>query len=96
MSPEVSSVPEHYDDPVGVILRKFRTIHGQQIGNPAEAVSRIFEAATGQGLAGHLNSKVLRMVLGSDALRRVKAWNENWAAELRLQEETAQSTDFKE
>jgi hypothetical protein len=92
----VSSVPEHYDDPVGVILRKFLTIHGKQIGNPAEGVSRIFEAATGQGLAGFLNGKALRMVLGSDALRRIKAWNENWAKELSLQEDTAISTDFKE
>lgn len=96
MSPEVSSVPEHYDDPVGVILRKFLTIHGKQIGNPAEAVSRIFEAATGEGLAGTLNGKVLRIVLGSDALRRIKGWNENWAKELSLQEHTAVSTDFKE
>lgn len=96
MSPEVDSVPKHYDDPVGVILRKFLTIHGKQIGNPQEGVSRIFEAATGQGLAGSLNGKALRLILGSDALRRIKAWNENWAKEVSLQEDTAVSTDFKE
>ncbi|KAK0391745.1 hypothetical protein NLU13_1244 [Sarocladium strictum] len=96
MSPEVDSVPKHYDDPVGIILRKFLTIHGKQIGNPEEGVSRIFEAATGQGLAGPLNGKALRLILGSDALRRIKAWNENWAKEVSLQEDVAASTDFKE
>ncbi|KAG9250799.1 uncharacterized protein F5Z01DRAFT_664982 [Emericellopsis atlantica] len=97
MSPEVESVPKHYDDPVGVIMRKFFTVHGKQIGNPTEGVSRIFEAATGQeGPAGPLNGKVLRLVLGSDALRRIKAWNENWAKEVSLQEDSAVSTDFKE
>ncbi|ATY61350.1 NAD(P)-binding domain [Cordyceps militaris] len=96
MSPDASAVPEYYDDPVGIIVRKFLTVHGKQIGNPAEGVQRIFEAVTGQGLAGSLTGKCLRLVLGSDALRRIKAWNENWAKEVSLQEETAISTDFKE
>ena len=96
MSPDASSVPEYYDDPVGIIVRRFLTVHGKQIGNPAEAVKRIFEAVTGEGLAGKLNGQVIRMVLGSDALRRIKAWNENWARELSLQEDTAHSTDFAE
>ncbi|KAJ6782177.1 hypothetical protein PWT90_03609 [Aphanocladium album] len=96
MSPEASTVPEHYDDPVGLIVRKFLTVHGKQIGNPAEGVRRIFEATTGEGMAGHLNGKVLRLVLGSDCLRRIKAWNENWVREVSLQKETAISTDFKE
>lgn len=97
MSPEVSTVPECYDDPVGFILRKFLTVHGKQIGNPEEGVKRIFEAVTGEGgLAGPLSGKVLRLILGSDCLRRVKAWNENWAKEVSLQEESAVSTDFKE
>ncbi|KAJ3486109.1 hypothetical protein NLG97_g6679 [Lecanicillium saksenae] len=96
MSPEASTVPEYYDDPVGLIVRRFLTVHGKQIGNPTEGVRRIFEAATGEGTAGHLNGKVLRLILGSDCLRRIKAWNENWAREVSLQEETAISTDFKE
>ncbi|KAM3557274.1 hypothetical protein ARSEF4850_005149 [Beauveria asiatica] len=75
--PNASTVPEYYDDPVGIIVRKFLTIHGKQIGNPAEGVQRIFKAITGQGLAGSLNGKCLRLILGSDALRRIKAWNEN-------------------
>nr|ODO00851.1 hypothetical protein L204_01574 [Cryptococcus depauperatus CBS 7855] len=56
--------------------------------------ARIFVAATGEGLAGKLNGQAIRVVLGSDALRRIKAWNENWATELSLQEDTAPSTDF--
>nr|ODN78202.1 hypothetical protein L203_06124 [Cryptococcus depauperatus CBS 7841] len=94
MSPDASTVPEYYDDPVGVTVRKFLAVHGKQIGNPAVAAQRIFEAATGEGLAGKLNGQAIRMVLGSDALRRIKAWNENWATELSLQEDTALSTDF--
>nr|ODO03669.1 hypothetical protein L204_00005 [Cryptococcus depauperatus CBS 7855] len=94
MSPDASTVPEYYDDPVGVTVRKFLAVHGKQIGNPAVAAQRIFEAATGEGLAGKLNGQAIRMVLGSDALRRIKAWNESWATELSLQEDTAPSTDF--
>ncbi|KAK5997660.1 Oxidoreductase claN [Cladobotryum mycophilum] len=93
-SPEPASVPAHYDDPVGIVMRKFLTVHGKQIGDPEKAVERIFEAATGEGLAGHLSGNVLRLVLGKDALGRIKVHNDKFLHELSLQEETATSTDF--
>lgn len=87
-------MPAHYDDPVGVIVRKFLSVHGKQIGDPEKAVERIFEAVTGQGLAGPLAGKVLRLVLGKDALTRMKAHNDKFLGELSMQEATATSTDF--
>lgn len=93
-SPEPAAVPAHYDDPVGIIMRKFLAVHGKQIGDPEKAVERIFEAVTGEGLAGPLAGNVLRLVLGKDALGRIKVHNDKFLHELSLQEETAASTDF--
>ncbi|KAI0864073.1 putative short-chain dehydrogenase [Xylaria cubensis] len=96
-SPNPESIPEHYDNPVGQIVRKFLTVHGKQIGNPEEGVARIFEAVTGEGgPAGHLTGKVRRLVLGSDAWGRMKRKSEKHMDELNLQEESAKSTDFHE
>lgn len=93
-SPEPAAVPAHYDDPVGIITRKFLAVHGKQIGDPEKAVDRIFEAVTGEGLAGPLAGNVLRLVLGKDALSRIKVHSDKDLHELSLQEETATSTDF--
>lgn len=87
-------MPAHYDDPVGIIMRKFLAVHGKQIGDPEKAVDRIFEAVTGDGLAGPLAGNVLRLVLGKDALSRMKVHSDKDLYELSLQEETATSTDF--
>jgi len=96
-SPKPESIPEHYDNPVGQIVRKFLTVHGKQIGNPDEGVSRIFEAVTGEGgPAASLTGKVRRLVLGSDAWGRMKRKSEKHINELNMQEETAKSTDFAE
>ncbi|KAI0483728.1 putative short-chain dehydrogenase [Xylaria cf. heliscus] len=96
-SPKPDSIPEHYDNPVGQVVRKFLTVHGKQIGNPEVGVARIFEAVTGgEGPAGSLSGKVRRLVLGSDAWGRMKRKSERHVNELNLQEETAKSTDFVE
>ncbi|KAI0553198.1 putative short-chain dehydrogenase [Xylaria curta] len=96
-SPNPESIPEHYDNPVGQVVRKFLTVHRKQIGNPEEGVSRIFEAVTGEGgPAGHLTGKVRRLVLGSDAWGRMKRKSEKHMNELDLQEKSAKSTDFVE
>ncbi|KAI9742969.1 MAG: hypothetical protein M1818_003264 [Claussenomyces sp. TS43310] len=90
----VSAVAPHYDDPVGSVMRKFLDVHGKQIGDPEKAVERIFEAVTGVGMAGHLAGNVARLVLGRDALERMKKSNDMFRRDLSLQEELATSTDF--
>lgn len=84
----------HYADSVGAVITKFHTVHGKQIGDPEKGVDRIFEAVTGEGFAGHLAGKVLRLVLGKDALERMRKNNDKFLYELSLQEESAKSTDF--
>jgi hypothetical protein len=77
-------------------MRKFLTVHGKQMGNPEQGVERIFEAVTGEGMAGHLSGKVSRLILGKDAYDRCKKTNDQFSHELSLQAETAESTAFKE
>ncbi|KAJ5476942.1 Oxidoreductase claN [Penicillium diatomitis] len=94
-SPDPASVPPHYDDPVGMVMRKFLTVHQKQPGDPQKGVERIFEAVTGTGMAGPLMGKVTRLVLGSDAYARMKKSCDKWAGELSLQEDVALSTNYE-
>jgi hypothetical protein len=77
-------------------MRKFLTVHGKQMGDPEKGADRIFEAVTGEGMAGHLSGKVARLVLGSDAYGRMKKRSEKFIQDLDLQEKTAASTAFPE
>ncbi|KAI0179772.1 NAD(P)-binding protein [Hypoxylon sp. FL1284] len=65
-----------------------------QPGDPAKGVDRIFEAVTGEGLAGNLKGKVARLVLGPDAYERIQKSNERLLADLALGKEVAHSTNF--
>ncbi|KAI1773090.1 NAD(P)-binding protein [Hypoxylon cercidicola] len=73
---------------------RFATQDGRQAGDPRKAVDRIYEALTGEGLAGKLTGKVDRLVIGPDALRRMRARNDKFLADLALGEDVALSTDF--
>lgn len=58
---------------VGKTMGMFEKLTGTQRGDPAKAVDRIYEVVTGEGLAGHLRGKVLRLPLGMDAIERIEA-----------------------
>ncbi len=77
-----------------MVITKFLGVHGKQTGDPEKAADRIYEAATGEGMAGHLSGKVLRLVLGQDSMDRIRRNNDAFLGELKLQEETAPSTAF--
>lgn len=79
---------------MGAVISKFLDVHGKQVGDPERAADRIFEVVTGEGVAGHLSGKVLRLVLGQDSLGRMRRNNDTFLEELKLQEETAPSTAF--
>ncbi|CAJ2509068.1 Uu.00g140940.m01.CDS01 [Anthostomella pinea] len=88
-------LPDDYKDTaVGQSLAKFDQMSGRQAGDPVRGVERIFEAVTGEGLAGQLKGKVLRLVLGSDALERMKNSNAKFVSDFTLGETVALSTDF--
>lgn len=53
-------------------LKKFAAASGKQPGDPKKAVNVIFEVATGEGAAGSLKGKILRLPLGKDAFARIR------------------------
>ncbi|KAF4995453.1 hypothetical protein FGRMN_5134 [Fusarium graminum] len=54
-------------------LAKFAGAAGKQAGDPSKAANIIFEVASGEGEAGHLKGKILRLPLGTDCFARLKA-----------------------
>ena len=52
------------------VLKMFESAQGKQRGDPVKASARIFETVTGQGRAGSLKGKVLRLPLGPDCVKR--------------------------
>lgn len=62
-----------YESAVGKTMGMFAKLTGTQRGDPQKAVCRIFEVVTGQGFAGNLHGKVLRLPLGLDAIDRIEA-----------------------
>jgi NAD(P)-dependent dehydrogenase (short-subunit alcohol dehydrogenase family) len=93
--PAAAACPEAYrGTPVHGVIDKFGTMAGQQAGDPVKGVERIFEAVTGEGMAGHLKGKVLRLVIGEDALTRIRNRNAKFLEELSLGEEATLSTGY--
>lgn len=66
------------------------------MGDPERGVDRVFEAVTGEGLAGSVTGKVSRLVLGKDCYDRMVKSSQKSLDELSLQEEIAKSTAFPE
>ncbi|CAG7562467.1 unnamed protein product [Fusarium equiseti] len=52
-------------------LKKFANSAGKQRGDPNKAVDIIYEVATGEGEAGTLKGKILRLPLGEDCFTRL-------------------------
>lgn len=77
------------------LTRKSLTVHGKQMGDPGRAADCIFEAVTGTGMASDLTGKVARLVLGGDALDRMKESSDRFKHDLSLQEDSAASTAFE-
>lgn len=87
--------PDHYKEtPVGTMLDKFNKMTGNQVGDPVKGVERMFEVITGEGMAGHLKGKILRLVLGDDALQRMTQNNNKFLGDLKAGEQVTKSTDF--
>ncbi|KAI8957000.1 putative short-chain dehydrogenase [Daldinia sp. FL1419] len=88
-------LPEGYEDTAVARVRDIlRTKSGKQPGDPQKAVDRIYETLTGEGLAGYLKGKVLRLVLGRDALERIRKANDKFLGDLALGEKVTITTDL--
>ncbi|UNI13507.1 hypothetical protein JDV02_000247 [Purpureocillium takamizusanense] len=74
-----------------VMFDKFAEMTGKQPGDPDKAVERMFQVITGEGGGGRLRGKVLRLMLGMDAVERIEKktdrLREDLAAARRLEEE---------
>lgn len=88
-------MPDDYKDSVvGSTIQKFVAANGKQAGDPDKGIERIFEIVTGEGMAGELKGKVLRLIIGEDAFTRMKNNNDKLIHDLMLGEKVARSTAF--
>ncbi|KAI8627118.1 putative short-chain dehydrogenase [Xylariaceae sp. FL1651] len=88
-------LPDDYKNSVvGQSLEKFAGADGKQAGDPEKGIERIFEAVTGEGMAGELKGKVLRLVIGEDALTRMKRNNAKFVEDFTVGEKVALSTGY--
>ncbi|KAI1210153.1 NAD(P)-binding protein [Annulohypoxylon truncatum] len=94
-SPPRAPLPAGYEDTaVDKMRAHYSGNHGKQIGDPVKGVDRIYEAVTGEGMAGKLKGKVLRLVIGTDSWNRMRRNNDRFLGDLAMQEDVALSTDF--
>ncbi|KAF4337677.1 oxidoreductase yusZ [Fusarium beomiforme] len=77
-------------------LQKFEKATGKQPGDPKKAVEIIFEVATGEGAAGHLKGKILRLPLGKDCFTRLKNKLEFVQRDVEATQEIGITTDLDE
>ncbi|TVY65186.1 Oxidoreductase BOA17 [Fusarium oxysporum f. sp. cubense] len=75
-------------------LQKFEKAAGKQPGDPNKAVDIIFEVATGEGAAGDLKGKVLRLPLGKDCFARLKTKLEFLQHDIEATREIGITTDL--
>ena len=70
----------------------FETFQGRQRGDPVKAADRIVELASGQGMAGHLKGRVLRLPLGPDCIGRFETKIKTISQDLEKVREVGMST----
>lgn len=88
-------LPDAYKGgPVDEVLQKFAGADGKQAGDPEKAVDRIIEIVTGEGQAGSLKGKVLRLVLGKDAHDRIVNKTDKLRQDLEVTKEITFGTNF--
>lgn len=80
---------------VDTVLGKFDSLRGVQRGDPAKGVARVFEVVTGEGVAGDLKGRILRLPLGPDCVGRVEGKLKSVSGDLELAREVAMSTDYE-
>ncbi|KAM0238942.1 hypothetical protein ACHAP5_008448 [Fusarium lateritium] len=77
-------------------LTKFANAAGKQAGDPSKAVDIIFEVASGEGEAGHLKGKILRLPLGKDCFARLSTKLESVQRDIDATRDIGITTDLAE
>lgn len=77
-------------------LTKFANAAGKQSGDPRKAVDIIFQVASGEGAAGHLKGKILRLPLGKDCFARLKTKLEFVQSDIDVTQDIGITTDLNE
>ena len=80
---------------VDTVLGKFDSLRGIQRGDPAKGVARVFEVVTGEGVAGDLKGRILRLPLGPDCVGRVEGKLKSVSGDLEAAREVAMGTDYE-
>nr|POF15337.1 putative oxidoreductase yusz [Quercus suber] len=80
--------------PVQDVLDHFDEIRGKQQGDPAKGAARIYEVVTGEGMAGGLKGKILRLPIGADCVERIEAKLKKVTADVNAAREAAINTAF--
>lgn len=75
---------------------KFVNSAGKQRGDPNKAVDIIYEVATGEGKAGHLKGKILRLPLGEDCFTRLGTKLQSLHHDVDATREIGTTTDIEE
>ncbi|KAI8961012.1 NAD(P)-binding protein [Daldinia sp. FL1419] len=88
-------IPEHEKDTlVGKTMQGFRENETPLRGDPEKLADRVFEVVTGEGEAGALKGKILRLPLGKDCLTRLEAKLEKVKSDMEASRAVAESTDI--
>lgn len=86
---QAKTIISDYQQTAGKSREYFQTQSGKQAGDPQKAVEAIVKAVSSPEPPKHL-------LLGKIALKRFRAWLEQWAKELDAWEETTVGADFPE
>ncbi|KAJ4299253.1 hypothetical protein N0V90_004497 [Kalmusia sp. IMI 367209] len=86
-------------NPATTVIQKMQSMAGKQTGDPDKAAERIWDVVSGTGLGETLkgrgsDGKVLRVLLGSDSLVRMKTAIDLRQETLKDLEEVAKSCDY--
>ncbi|PKY00154.1 NAD(P)-binding protein, partial [Aspergillus campestris IBT 28561] len=79
---------------VETVLGKFDPARGLPKGDPVKGVARVFGAVTGEGVAGDLKGRILRLPLGPDCVGRIEGKLKSVSGDLEAAREVAMGTDY--
>lgn len=75
-------------------MGRWSAMAGKQAGDPRKAAEAIFQVVTGEGEAGKLKGKIMRLPLGKDSVARIEAKADGVKADVAASRDVAYSTDF--
>lgn len=79
---------------LGPAMDRWSQVEGKQPGDPEKGVEAIFQVVTGEGEAGKLRGKILRLPLGKDSVTRIVTKTDRVKQDVEAAKGVAFSTDF--